>query len=588
MAGRLWRQVRRHRARSILAAGLLIALVLGGYLGLQVRAESQRRQELQYARLCVRAEHAVIATISAHGGSPDPGALFTEAIALAPDLPEAYLGRALLHTRPLQARLADLDAAQARGLPTRTWQVARAEFLGVPEPNLGAERETVPLHIYFEARRLADRQRWAEAQQELGRVLSARETGIALRYLALRLRVTACIKEDQHALALEDLLQMRALGDESASLCALIASQWRRLGESEMAETRFLEALEQAGKAGTEGSWLALCHDLHNFADHELLERAARAAVKAQPRSAKLHATLADALWHLGRHEEALAASDCALEIDPDRFSSHFQRGNALEALGRCEPALEAFDRAIGIDPESAAAHYNRGNALWSLGRIEESLAAYDRALDLDPQDGDAHGNRGDALVRLGRLEDAVIAFRRAFDLDPRADYQDKIGFALHSLGRNEEAVAAYEKALQLDDRSTYAMGGLAWGLATSTDPGVRNVPRAVAVARSGVALAPEDGGLWNTLGVALYRAGAWQESMSAFEKSMALGGGGTAYDWFFVAMLHARANREDKAREMYDKAVAWTKAHHPDDKELERFRSEAGEALASVAFGRR
>ena len=46
-------------------------------------------------------------------------------------------------------------------------------------------------------------------------------------------------------------------------------------------------------------------------------------------------------------------------------------------------------------------------------------------------------------------------------------------------------------------------------------------------------------GDYWNTLGVAHYRAGAWQTATTCLERSMTLRKGGDAYDWLFLAMAH-------------------------------------------------
>ena len=80
--------------------------------------------------------------------------------------------------------------------------------------------------------------------------------------------------------------------------------------------------------------------------------------------------------------------------------------------------------------------------------------------------------------------------------------------------------------------------------------------------------------------GVALYRAGKWKDAASVFEKSMELGAGGDAHDWIYLAMALGQLGHTEKAREFYDKAVAWIEKHKPKDEELARLRAEAKKVL--------
>jgi hypothetical protein len=58
----------------------------------------------------------------------------------------------------------------------------------------------------------------------------------------------------------------------------------------------------------------------------------------------------------------------------------------------------------------------------------------------------------------------------------------------------------------------------------------------------------------------------------------------GDSADWFFLAMIHRRLGRKERAREWYDKAVRWARRYGASDKvlfeELYRFEVEAAEAL--------
>jgi tetratricopeptide (TPR) repeat protein len=116
--------------------------------------------------------------------------------------------------------------------------------------------------------------------------------------------------------------------------------------------------------------------------------------------------------------------------------------------------------------------------------------------------------------------------------------------------------------------------------LATSSDPTVRNATRAVELAEKAVELAPKEGNYWNTLGIAHYRAGDGKAAVAALEKSMDLREGGDSFDWFFLAMAHWQLGDKDKAREQYDRAVAWMDKSDPKNESLILFRSEAAELL--------
>ena len=55
-----------------------------------------------------------------------------------------------------------------------------------------------------------------------------------------------------------------------------------------------------------------------------------------------------------------------------------------------------------------------------------------------------------------------------------------------------------------------------------------------------------------NTLALAEYRVGHWNESIAAAEHSMALREGGSASDWFFLAMAHWQKGEKGEARKWF------------------------------------
>jgi serine/threonine protein kinase/Tfp pilus assembly protein PilF len=119
-----------------------------------------------------------------------------------------------------------------------------------------------------------------------------------------------------------------------------------------------------------------------------------------------------------------------------------------------------------------------------------------------------------------------------------------------------------------------------AWNLATSRYSRIHDPARAVEIARLAVEKAPQKGIFWNTLGVAYYRAGAWNAAVEALGMSMKLRKGGDGEDWFFLAMAHWQFGERDQARDWYDRAVEWMAKNRPRDGKLKRFRAEAAALL--------
>ncbi len=87
-----------------------------------------------------------------------------------------------------------------------------------------------------------------------------------------------------------------------------------------------------------------------------------------------------------------------AVAVQPDYAEALNNRGNALFELGRHEDALASYDQALALQPDYADALVNRGQCLVKLGSRDEALASFERAL--------ANQIRGMSL----RLRSAVIS----------------------------------------------------------------------------------------------------------------------------------------------------------------------------------
>jgi tetratricopeptide (TPR) repeat protein len=149
------------------------------------------------------------------------------------------------------------------------------------------------------------------------------------------------------------------------------------------------------------------------------------------------------------------------------------------------------------------------------------------------------------------------------------------------------KAMEAFETIAEMAPSDPRALENLAWHLTISEDPKIRDPARAVRLARRAVELARDNGYIWNTLGLASYRAGSWREAVTALEQGLALPpkrttlGNDKAMTWFYLAMAYSRLGQDQKARSWYDKAARWMDENAPRDEGLNhRLRAEAAELL--------
>lgn len=251
-----------------------------------------------------------------------------------------------------------------------------------------------------------------------------------------------------------------------------------------------------------------------------------------------------------------------------------------------------------------------RGRIYFDSGRFSDALADIATSVELRPDETLNFGwifppdfaTCPDATFRAGilSLADKIVertngsaaaynvrgrlhAVMRNFDA-ARADFESAVAAPVHDNGqRGRRAVAV-------------GINGLAWFLSTTEHAESREPSRAVELAEHAVASTPNEGFIWNTLGVARYRTGDWAGARVALEKAIELRSGGDYIEWLFLAMTFWQLGNKDEARTWYDRAVEWIEHNKLDDGksltkgfslaegantgELQRFRAEAAALL--------
>lgn len=259
------------------------------------------------------------------------------------------------------------------------------------------------------------------------------------------------------------------------------------------------------------------------FAKRKESERAAglfEHVLRLDPKYASAYGSLGRLRQEQGRPLEAIALFQAALDIIWNQPKIHHWLGVALQEVGRTEEAAQHFAEAGRLEADPRAAHISRAMALVGQGRIEQALPEFQAALDYDPNDLEARYDFGLALAKLRRFQEAVPQFELCIQSNPaHFESQNALGLALEMLGQRERAIEQYQAALRLRpearepsvraakllaqtgraseaaalwrqvlavDASDYeTANNLAWLLATTADPAVRNGAEAVRLAEA-------------------------------------------------------------------------------------------------------
>ncbi|HEV3448573.1 MAG TPA: protein kinase [Gemmataceae bacterium] len=237
----------------------------------------------------------------------------------------------------------------------------------------------------------------------------------------------------------------------------------------------------------------------------------------------------------------------------------------------------------------------NKGAHVWDLRALRRQLAEHDLDWDAPPYPPAATAGKPLQIqFEMGdyrQMSQRVLAenYDRTVTAAPQLPGRWYYRSLFHRMaGRDEQAVKDLQKAVELSPNFAAACNALAWLYATGPEK-LRDPVQAVALAERVVKLVPEHWVYWNTLGVAYYRAGRFQDAARALEAGLKGGAGESdAFDLYFLALCHHRLGDAAKARAALDQARIWheqngSRLSREEKDELQRFRGEAEEALGSA-----
>jgi len=218
------------------------------------------------------------------------------------------------------------------------------------------------------------------------------------------------------------------------------------------------------------------------------------------------------------------------------------------------------------------------------LQEHQKSVADHTVAIELRDNDAGQRLRRGQAYEALGDFAKAEADYSKAIEFNEQhyGNWFARARLYLR-MGQLERAEADWANTMKRVQGDGHALNSIAWQLVADPDPRLHRPKEAVELAQKAVAALPDAAHIWNTLGVALYREGRWNDAIVALERSIQLGKGGNSVDLLFMAMARERAG-DPTAAAWFDKAVLRLKNHRQrPDSEVARFRAEADELFGHV-----
>jgi tetratricopeptide (TPR) repeat protein len=265
----------------------------------------------------------------------------------------------------------------------------------------------------------------------------------------------------------------------------------------------------------------------------------------------------AQALEAMKRYREARDCYSRLVGLMPDSFIPLLFRGRMSGLAGEYQQGLDDANRALAMKPDEPYGLVLRASALTQLGRAQDALPDINRALALQPHSTDVIGLWAAITEKAGKSTSTIRELRQKVEVNPNdaatwlqlgllyagqrqmgkaidaltavLDLGRHPGFALQQRGHiyselrmRKEALADFQRALTFDPDNSYLLSSLAWFMATSPEPELRDGKKAIELASRACELTNcQDACVLSTLAAAFAENGDFQTARTWSEKSL-------------------------------------------------------------------
>jgi tetratricopeptide (TPR) repeat protein len=182
---------------------------------------------------------------------------------------------------------------------------------------------------------------------------------------------------------------------------------------------------------------------------------------------------------------------------------------------------IDLFEHNIAVTPENASAYYTLGLGLEYTGDTRHAILCYRVAKAINPMTF-ARQNLADLLSRQGLWSAAESECKEVLAIDPDdVPAHMSLSGIFAAQGRMDESLFQLNEVVRLNPDFAEALNNLAWALATSPDPKIRDGARAIQLAEHACELTDYHKTIYiGTLAAAYAEAGRFDDAISTAQKA--------------------------------------------------------------------
>ena len=201
----------------------------------------------------------------------------------------------------------------------------------------------------------------------------------------------------------------------------------------------------------------------------------------------------------------------------------YFVLATLLQEQNKIDDAITALKAAVKSNPDDFRVRQSLGKILLKRGQTDAAAKEMSEALRIRPDQIGIAQLLGMISYRNKDFSSAVGYFSRVVQAQPgNVSARVNLAGSLLSDGRTAAAVAQYRQALSEEPNIAIAVNNLAWTLATSSSPEIRNGSEAVQLAERLCKLDPASPS-FDTLAASYAEAGRFPEAVRAAQQALTL-----------------------------------------------------------------